>query len=96
MLLEYHKEILQGGVKSMVEERRGGVSPIPDDLKEVLNEAQLATLNKMEGFGWELKFIRRPLFQGIVPVLLHPDSDKKGILEDDGTLNLQSDTKIRE
>ena len=50
----------------------------------------------MEGFGWELKFIRRALFQGIVPVLLHPDSDKAGILEDDGTLNLQSDTKIRE
>ena len=80
----------------MGEEKRKGLNPIPENLKEVLNQAQSITLNKMEGFGWELKFIRRALFQDIVPVLSHPDSGKFGVLKDDGTLNLQSDTKVRE
>jgi len=81
---------------SMGEEKRKGVSPNPEILKEVLNEAQLSTLNKMEGFGWMLEFVRRPLFQGVVPVLFHPNSKQHGVLEDDGTLNLQSNSKIRE
>ena len=80
----------------MREEKRKGVSPIPENMKEVLNGAQLRTLNKMEGFGWMLEFVRRPLFQGIIPVLFHPNSNKYGVLEDDGTLNMQSDSKIRE
>ena len=83
-------------MESMGEEKRKVVSPIPDNLKEVLNKAQLMMLNKMEGFGWRLEFVRRPLFQGILPVLFHPDSKEYGVLEDDGTLNMQSDSKIRE
>ena len=79
----------------MGDEKRKGVNPIPENLKEVLNEAQLLTLNKMEGFGWMLEFIRRPLFQGVTPVLFHPDSKQYGVLEDDGTLNMQFDSKIR-
>jgi hypothetical protein len=79
----------------MRDERRKGVSRIPKFLKEVLNEAQLSTLNKMEGFGWELEFIRRDLFQSVVPVLFHPDSKQQGVLEDDGTLNMRSDIKLR-
>ena len=77
-------------------ERRSEGNQIPESLGEMLSEMQLLTLSKMEGFGWMLAFIRRPLFQGIVPVLLHPDSGEIGVLEDDGTLNIHSDTKIRE
>ena len=81
---------------SMGEEKRNVVSPIPENLKEVLNKAQLMTLHKMEGFGWRLEFVRRPLFQGIVPVLFHPDSKESGVLEEDGTLNMQSKINLRE
>ena len=79
----------------MGNENRRGVNPIPDNLKEVLNEAQLLTLSNMEGFGWILKFVRRPLFQEVVPMLFHPDSKQYGVLKDDGTLNTQSDINIR-
>ena len=79
----------------MEKEKRKGVNPIPENLKEVLNEAQLLTLSKMEGFGWILKIVRRPLFQEVVSMLFHPDTNKYGVLEDDGTLNLQPDIKIR-
>ncbi len=69
-------------------DRRGEGNQVPARLKEVLNKTQLSTLSKMEGFGWILAFIRRPLFQKTVPVLLHPDGNKLGTLEEDGALNV--------
>jgi hypothetical protein len=80
----------------MEKEKRDRVIPIPESLKEVLNKAQLGTLKKMEGFGWRLEFVRRPLFQSVTPVLFHPGSKEYGVLEEDGILNMQSDSKIRE
>ena len=76
-------------------ERRGEGNQVPESLNEVLNETQLLALSKMEGFGWVLAFIRRPLFQGILPVLLHPDSNKLVILGGDGALNAQPDIEFR-
>ncbi len=76
-------------------ERRSEGNQVPNRLNEVLNEEQLLALNNMEKFGWMLAFIRRPLFQDIVPVLSHSDSGKLGILEDDGALNLQLDIDFR-
>ena len=76
-------------------ERRSEGNQVPESLGDVLNEMQLLTLSKMEGFGWILAFIRRPLFQDIVPVLLHPDNDALGTLEDDGALNMQPDIEFR-
>ena len=80
----------------MKEDKRIGDNPVPGNLKELLNEAQLLTLRRMEEYGWELKFIRRPLFQDVIPVLLHPDNNNSGVLERDGTLNMQHDIVLRE
>jgi hypothetical protein len=80
----------------MAQEKRIGEAPVPRNLKEVLNEDQLHTLRRMEKFGWILKFIRRPLFQDVLPVLYHPDGNKMGVLEDDGTLNTQHSLNFRE
>ncbi len=79
----------------MAIERRGEGNQLPERVNEVLNETQLLTLRRMERFGWTLAFIRRPLFQDAVPVLSHPDTDLLGRLEDDGTLNTQSDIEFR-
>ena len=79
----------------MKQEKRKGLAPIPEKLEEVLNDAQMLSLNKLEGFGWNLKFVRRPLFQEVVPVLFHPDTNKYGILNDDGTLNAQPEIQVR-
>ena len=80
----------------MDKDRRTGVDQVPGNLKEILNEAQLLSLNKLEGFGWSLEFIRRPLFQEIVPVLFHPDTRTVATLTDDGTLNTRPDIQVRE
>ncbi len=79
----------------MGEERRKQDNQTHDSLDEILNEAQLVTLNNMEGFGWSLAFVRKPLFQEVVPVLLHADNDKLGTLDQDGKLNVQPDIKFR-
>ena len=55
-------------------------------LKRQLNDAQLATLNTLERFGWEIKFIRRTQ-AGKLPVLFDPDTRKYAVLRDDGELD---------
>lgn len=55
-------------------------------LKRQLNDAQLATLNTLERFGWEIKFIRRTP-EGKVAVLFDPDVRKYAVLGDDGELD---------
>jgi hypothetical protein len=76
-------------------ERRKGMAPVPENLNEILNDAQLLSLHKLEGFGWNLEFVRRPLFQEVVPVLCHPDNGALGVMRDDGTLNMQPDIQLR-
>jgi len=80
----------------MEEEKRTGKSPVLDDLEEMLNEAQLLMLGKMQEPGWELRFVRRPNPEDIIPVLFHPLGNEFGILEDDGSLNMQPDISVRE
>ena len=76
-------------------ERRNQDNQMDDSLDGILNEAQLVTLNNMEGFGWSLAFVRKPLFQEVVPVLVHSDNDKLGTLDDNGVFNVQPDIKFR-
>ena len=76
-------------------ERRKGDKPIPDNLEGTLNEAQLIALPTLERFGWELRFVRRPLFQEAVPVVCNAEGTMVGVLEEDGRLNLQLAVQIR-
>lgn len=80
----------------MDKERRTGVKPIPDNLKELLNEAQWQTLKGIEYADWVLKFVRRPLFQDLVPVVHNPEDDRIGVLEKDGSVDMQPDIGIRD
>lgn len=77
-------------------EKRKGDKPVPENIKTYLNDAQLSGLHHIEAFGWQLKFIRRPLFQDPVAVVVNPDGTSIGILEEDGRINLESDIKVRD
>ena len=55
-------------------------------LKRQLNDAQLATLNTLERFGWEIKFIRHAP-AGKLSVLFDPDTRKYAVLGEDGELD---------
>ena len=69
----------------MDQDKRKGMKPVPDNLEEVLSMAQIRTLNSMGRFGWDLHFVRRPLFQETLAVLINQEGDKIMVLEADGS-----------
>ena len=77
-------------------EKRQGKTAIPDDLHKVLNPAQLRALHQIENFGWQLEFIRQPLFQEPVAVVVSGNGEQIGILEADGRIDMQAELKLRE
>lgn len=79
----------------MDREKRKGEKAIPEELEDVLNQDQIMTLRQIERFGWRLAFVRRPVFQQPIPVVLTGDNQKIGVLEEDGRLNMNPDIKLR-
>jgi hypothetical protein len=75
---------------------RGAAKPVPDNLSSVLNELQMMALHRIESFGWELRFVRRPDLQHILPVVSNSEGTTIGILEEDGRINLEHDVKLRQ
>ena len=52
-------------------------------------------LKKLEGFGWAIAFVRRPLFQQPAIFVTSPDGKQLGVIEEDGTVNLESNFELR-
>jgi hypothetical protein len=77
-------------------ERRKAQKELSSVLKRELNEAQLGTLQGLEHFGWELKFVRRKPFQPPVAVVFDGDRKKFAVLELDGALNENPGFEIRQ
>jgi hypothetical protein len=77
-------------------EKRKGSIAIPENLKEILNEAQWQALSGIKYSGWELQFLRRPLFQDPVLVVHNSNDGRTGILEKDGRIRMQASIKVRE
>ena len=76
-------------------ERRKSPSYPGRSLERQLNDAQLCTLRELEHFGWELKFIRRRLFETPIPVVFDGDRKKFAVLEPSGKLNENPGFDIR-
>ena len=79
----------------MDRERRKQEEEARAKLRTELNQDQLMTLSELERFGWELKFIRRPIFAEIIPVVFDPDRNSYAVIRSDGTLDENPDFKIR-
>lgn len=77
-------------------ERRKSQRELSSVLKRELNEAQLSTLQGLEQFGWELKFVRRKPFQPPVAVIFDGDRKNFAVLEIDGSLNENPGFEIRQ
>lgn len=77
-------------------ERRAAARELSSTLKRELNGAQLETLQGLEQFGWELKFIRRKPFQPKVAVVFDGDRKSFVVLEPDGSLNENPGFDIRQ
>ncbi len=68
-------------------ERRLAPQASTPALRRGLNDAQCLTLNWLESFGWELKFVRHPLFQPPIVVVRCGRMGACAVIESDGTLN---------
>lgn len=79
----------------MTDERRKDAERSKRELRAELNAVQQETLADLERFGWELKFVRRPIFQPSIPVVFDGDRKTFAILEPDGTLNEHPSFDIR-
>ena len=64
-------------------------------LKRELNDAQCFTLTGLEGFGWELKFIRHPLFLDPVAVVFDRERGVHAVIERDSEHNKQPAITLR-
>lgn len=77
------------------EEVRGTRNALPADIYYYLNEVQRISLHSLENFGWQLAFIRRPLFVPPMVVVRNSEQSKFAILEEDGSVNLSPLAKWR-
>jgi hypothetical protein len=79
----------------MDNEKRHGNEPIPKNLEDWLSQDQLDALKQIGNLGWQLKFIRRPAFKEPIVVVYCSDDNKIGVLEKDGTIDMNPDITIR-
>ena len=64
-------------------------------LERDLSTEQLLTLRELENFGWELKFVRRPMFHPVIPIVFDADRSHYAVIEPDGTFNEHPTITIR-
>lgn len=60
-----------------------------------LNPAQQQTVATLEHFGWQLRFVRRPLFRDAVPVLFDRDDARYVVVQADGSLDESQTLTLR-
>lgn len=67
-------------------ERRKNIPPIPerDRLTKMLTAEQVVALRRLENYGWQLKYVRRPLFQDPVPILFNAVDKRYTLLDPEG------------
>ena len=79
----------------MSEEKRGGQKPIPDNVEVYLNDLQKVILDKINKFGWSLKFVRRPANEKPTIVIQDQDGKKIGVMLEDGEINFETGIELR-
>jgi len=75
-------------------ERRESQAPVPENLKYILNSAQLVILNELMKLDWQLLFVRRSVYQPVVAVISAPNG-ATAVLEDDGIPNVNHGMQFR-
>lgn len=78
-----------------LKDRRLTAGTSPSHLRAQLNEAQQMTLGELERFGWEIQFIRRPLFQEPIAVMVDGDRKSHAVLTPEGELDQSVGLSLR-
>ncbi len=67
-------------------ERRAEGDHPEAQLRALLNPDQLHRLKAIESFGWRLAFVRKPLFQDVIPVVESADGRQRCVMDAIGQL----------
>ena len=76
-------------------ERRRRHDKDPRALREGLTAAQLEALKTLEHFHWTLEFVRRPMFEDPIPVVIDRYGERYAVLRADGSLDESPGFRIR-
>jgi hypothetical protein len=76
-------------------DKRTGQPPVPENLEDWLNNTQLQILRKIEEMGFKLIFMRRPLLEDPVPIVINNQGNQIGVLEKDGRVNTEVHIELR-
>lgn len=77
-------------------EKRLGQPAIPDNVSVYLTPKQEKALTKLYRRGWQLLFIRRPLFREAKPVLMNKSCRQFTVLGSDGHIDSTRRPALRE
>jgi hypothetical protein len=70
--------------------------PDPAQLRLGLTAEQAQAVETLEHFGWQLRFVRRPLFRDPIPVLFDRGGQRYVVLQPDGSLDESQTLKLRD
>jgi hypothetical protein len=76
-------------------DKRGAEAAIPSDLASYVSDMQMLAIKQLENFGWQLAFVRRPLFLEPMVVVKNSKSLQYALLETDGTIMLEHGLMLR-
>jgi hypothetical protein len=77
------------------ERRRDADTDAAATLPAGLTASQRGALASLRHLGWELSFVRHPLFQAPAVVIRDEEGKRFAVLEPDGTINEQHGLKLR-
>lgn len=79
----------------MTEDKRTNNIPGSHELINSLNSKQITALGEIRHLGWDLKFVRKPVFQEAIPVVYNDKLEQVGILDADGNISLEHEFDVR-
>ena len=72
-------------VPSMTDKCKRGIKPsVPFGYEALLTQDQRHVVDRCRGFGWELHFIRRPLFSDPIIVMIDANDRQHCLIHDNG------------
>ena len=80
----------------MSDDRRSDAPLDTAALRDTLLPAQQEAVSTLEQLGWELRFVRRPMFHAPVPVVFEKRGQRWLVVTDDGRLDEDPGFEIRE
>lgn len=84
----------EGVTVKISDQRAGPGSEIPDNIDELLNDAQKNALKILGGRGWSIAFVRRPKHLPPI-VVVCSENEEYGVLLDTGEVDFPSDLRVR-